>query len=309
MRLADARFAASIMISCSMSRSLIGSQWRLDDEHVGAADVLAVAAVDLAVGERRQLDLAERHVAGARRPRSTARGARARRRASSVFLVTSSISSPFRRASRLGVVASSRARPSRSSIRAGTPFTSAPGGTSWVTTAPGAGVRTVAELDRRDQRPCWTLVCTPSPTVVRCLFVAVVVGGDRAGAEVGAGADLGVADVGEVRDLRALADLGVLDLDERADLARRPRGGCPAGGTRTARPWQSSPISALARDGVATIARARRRRCRRGGCRGRSTEPAPIDRAALEDRAREAAARRARARPSRRCRCAPGRPS
>src|SRR5688572_27479710 len=33
----------------------------LDDEDVGAPDALQIAAVDLAVGERRQLDLAQRH--------------------------------------------------------------------------------------------------------------------------------------------------------------------------------------------------------------------------------------------------------
>src|SRR5580765_5665604 len=44
------------------------------------------------------------------------------------------------------------------------------------------------------------------------------VGGDVAGADVRALADLGVADVGEVRDLGAGADLGVLDLHEGPGL-------------------------------------------------------------------------------------------
>src|SRR6478735_5176934 len=47
----------------------------------------------------------------------------------------------------------------------------------------------------------------------------VVVRRDRAGAEVHARADRGVADVRQVRHLAALADHGVLRLDERADLA------------------------------------------------------------------------------------------
>jgi hypothetical protein len=38
-------------------------------------------------------------------------------------------------------------------------------------------------------------------------------------------ADVGVADVGEVRDLRPGADVGVLDLDERPCLAAAPQDG------------------------------------------------------------------------------------
>src|SRR6185436_6238578 len=56
----------------------------------------------------------------------------------------------------------------------------------------------------------------------------VVVRGDGRGAEVGPLADLGVADVGQVRDLRAGADVGVLDLDERARLAPAPQDGAGA---------------------------------------------------------------------------------
>ena len=48
---------------------------------------------------------------------------------------------------------------------------------------------------------------------------AVVVGEDRARADVGALADRRVAAVGEVRDLGAVADRRVLGLDEPADLA------------------------------------------------------------------------------------------
>src|SRR5437588_2099456 len=48
-----------------------------------------------------------------------------------------------------------------------------------------------------------------------------VVGRDVARGDIRVLADLGVADVGEVRHLRASADLRVLDLDERARLRTR----------------------------------------------------------------------------------------
>ena len=58
---------------------------------------------------------------------------------------------------------------------------------------------------------------------VRHMLVdAVVVGEDRARADVRALTDDGVAAVGEVRHLGAVADLGVLRLDEAADLPLRP---------------------------------------------------------------------------------------
>ena len=46
-------------MSSSMSSSLMSSARRLHDEQVGAAHVLLVARVDLAVGERLELDAAE----------------------------------------------------------------------------------------------------------------------------------------------------------------------------------------------------------------------------------------------------------
>src|SRR3546814_7393717 len=56
---------------------------------------------------------------------------------------------------------------------------------------------------------------------------AVVVAGDGAGPEIGAGADPGVADIGEVVGLGTRFDHRVLDLDEVADVGtfadRRPR--------------------------------------------------------------------------------------
>ncbi len=55
------------------------------------------------------------------------------------------------------------------------------------------------------------------------LAIAVVVGRDRARAEVGLLADVGVADVGQVGHLRAGADVGVLDLHERSGLRAFPQ--------------------------------------------------------------------------------------
>ena len=63
----------------------------------------------------------------------------------------------------------------------------------------------------------------PDPRAV--LGDAVVVGEDRAGPDVGALTDLGVADVAEVGHLGALADLRVLGLHEGADLAAGPEPG------------------------------------------------------------------------------------
>ena len=50
------------------------------------------------------------------------------------------------------------------------------------------------------------------------LVGAVVVAGDRAGADVDVAADRGVAKIGQVVGLRAVADLGGLGLDEVADV-------------------------------------------------------------------------------------------
>ena len=51
------------------------------------------------------------------------------------------------------------------------------------------------------------------------LVDAVIIGRDRAGTDVRLFADLGVANVAEVRHLRPAADARVLGLDKRADLA------------------------------------------------------------------------------------------
>ena len=50
------------------------------------------------------------------------------------------------------------------------------------------------------------------------LVEAVIVAGDRAGADIGARADARIADISEMIDLGALGDLGLLDLDEIADV-------------------------------------------------------------------------------------------
>src|SRR5690606_12681686 len=81
-----------------------------------------------------------------------------------------------------------------------------------------AGAGPVTDLDRGDEGVVGGgLGVSADPGAV--LRHAVVVGEDRARADVGALADLGVADVGQVGHLGAVTDLGVLGLHERADLA------------------------------------------------------------------------------------------
>ena len=66
----------------------------------------------------------------------------------------------------------------------------------------------------------------PSPIIVLIFEEAVIIAGDRARADIGAGADLGVAEIGQVVGLGALAEPRLLDLDEIADLGasrRSPR--------------------------------------------------------------------------------------
>ena len=58
----------------------------------------------------------------------------------------------------------------------------------------------------------------PSPISVRSLIEAVVVAEDRAGADVGLGADAAVAEVGQVVGLGASVQSYVLNLDEIADV-------------------------------------------------------------------------------------------
>src|SRR5690242_3673517 len=78
----------------------------------------------------------------------------------------------------------------------------------------------VADAHRSDQRRVDTGL---DPVADRgpVLAIAVVVGGDRAGPEVRTLADVGVADVAQMRHLAAGAHVGVLDLHERARLGAR----------------------------------------------------------------------------------------
>ena len=67
------------------------------------------------------------------------------------------------------------------------------------------------------------------------LAVAVVVHGDRAGADVAARPDVGIAQIGQMVGLGAAPHARGLELDEVADMrARRPRPS-PAGYGRTGR--------------------------------------------------------------------------
>ena len=94
---------------------------------------------------------------------------------------------------------------------------SAPSGTSPVITEP-APVYARSPTPTGATNEVWTPVFTSFPMLRPVLLAAVVVRGDRAGAEVGPLADVGVPDVGQVGHLRARADVRVLDFDEGADL-------------------------------------------------------------------------------------------
>ena len=82
----------------------------------------------------------------------------------------------------------------------------------------GSRKRTVAQLDRRNEVGIAAdeAVVTDLGAV---LVIAVVVDNDRAAAEVDALADGRVADIGQVRNLGAVADGGLLQLYEVADAA------------------------------------------------------------------------------------------
>src|SRR3954469_4609350 len=116
----------------------------------------------------------------------------------------------------------------------------------------GAGARpgTVTDRDRGDEDIMRAGVDVPADGGA-LLLDAVVVGGDGTRADVAAGADLGVPDVGQVRHLRALPDHRVLDLNvgarlgavhqgrsrakvaERADQGISPDGGVDRDGVRS----------------------------------------------------------------------------
>ena len=95
----------------------------------------------------------------------------------------------------------------------------------------GAGARVVADADRCAQNRV-AADKGPRPDVGLMLSRAVEVGGDGAGADVGVGADRGVADVAEVPDLDPRREARVLDLGEIADV--RPRSDLAAGRARWA---------------------------------------------------------------------------
>ena len=82
----------------------------------------------------------------------------------------------------------------------------------------------------------------PSSIVVVVLLRAVVVAGDRAGADVDVRADHRVAEIGEVHRLRAGAETRLLHLDEVADLGARRRS------TRPLRRCANGPIVASLAD-------------------------------------------------------------
>ena len=136
---------------------------------------------------------------------------------------------------------------------------SAPGGTSRRTTVPAAGAGAVADRRPGRRRCCWTPVRACRPIDGAVLRDPVVVGEDRAGADVGALADLGVADVGQVRHLGAVADLRRSWSRRRRRSCRRRRARCRAAGRRTGRRWPRRR-SRRARRGC--VRRGRRRRPR-----------------------------------------------
>ena len=219
--------------------ALLVGAGRLDDEDVGAADRLLVAAVDLAVGEGLQRHLAEVDVelvgdAGGELHRAAAaedhhplrvvvadrgRGGRHRLRVSLLDRAHSSSSSRISPAFSIGVALDV---PLVVVAHRKCPF-----GNVALHHCTGASVGPVPDLYRGDQHRVNAdadLVADHRPVLAE----TVVVGGHRPGAEIAAGADVGIADVGEVRDLRALADPRVLDLDEGARLgARLERGAGP----------------------------------------------------------------------------------
>ena len=103
----------------------------------------------------------------------------------------------------------------------------------------GGRVGAIADGDGGDERR----VHSPAHSTAdrgAVLGVSVVVGGDRPRPEVGARSYVGIADVGEVRDLRVRSDVGVLDLDERPDLGALTQEGA---GTQVAKGPTLTPSS------------------------------------------------------------------
>ena len=187
----------------------------LDDEDVGAADRLVVAAVRLAVRERLELDLAELDaellgdplrevgVRAAGEDHQPLLRARAR---SSGRAAARSRPSPRRRgpgsdelsrpAAGLHTPPCSPGAPARPRAR--------PAGTSLVITDP-AAIHAPSPTSTGATKPLWIAgpdVAADRRAALRPAGLVREVGGDRAGADVRVLADLGVADVREVRHLR-----------------------------------------------------------------------------------------------------------
>ena len=288
MRFADARFAASIMISCSHDAVVDRLAVALHDEHVGAADALAVAAVDLAVGEGRELHLAERHVRGTRRSPPRAPRCRCPAKSISFFLETSSmqlVSLPLGRSVTRASASASIRSLAGVVARTGDVFQPFDPGrhalgqrAGWHVAGDdraGAGVGAVADLDRRDEHRV-----RPDARVgadLRAVLVpAVVVGGDGAGADVGARARSrrrprrrGAAPSRPRRSRSSSISTNVPTCAPSAEAGARPQRHERADGG-AGRRSRLSRATRLAHDAV-----ARPRSCRRAACRDRSPSPLP----------------------------------
>ena len=239
------------MISCSMIHSLIGARVALDDEGVAARAPTPRSArrsrrwrsskAWSARGRCRAASATSSASSGCARPEKTMRFFSVVR----LIPVTGRASSgpaaavsPLRRlGGRRSPRVASRCDPAVdrcAAVRWRRP--ARPGGTSSVTTVPAP-----VAAPSPDRRPARRTVLLRRRSGVRAdpgavLGHAVVVGEDRAGADVGALADLGVPDIGQVRDLGARRRSGVLGLDERRRSCRRRPAPCRAAGRRTARP-------------------------------------------------------------------------
>ena len=111
---------------------------------------------------------------------------------------------------------------------------SAPAGTSSVITEPAPVYASSPTRHRRHERHVHARAHALADRRA-VLALAVVVGGDRARAQIGPLAHVRIADVGQVRDLRAGADVGVLDLHERPHLRALAQDRRRDAGRRTAR--------------------------------------------------------------------------
>ena len=209
----------------------------LDDEHVRAANRLLVAAVRLAVRERLQLRSRRARRRAARRSAARASGFDRPEKTMSRFCGVSAsarpiVSSALRSRSARAPEASAQSfrfppRPSLFTCFARA-IASAPGGTSSVITEP-AAIHASSPIDTGATNVLSTPVLTLLPIVVRCLDARVLlVRRDVPGGDVRVGADVGVSEVGEMGNLRALSDVRVLELDERAGLGARVENGAGA---------------------------------------------------------------------------------